>query len=236
MKPNLEISLKFWIALIVFFAVVLFIPFCEYLSDNYSVIICTITAFIYVSTFIFCIDLLLRNSELKSKLRKESFYRTVSAQTIDDYEHQIKLQECQIEDRKKYFEDAVAEITELRSKNKNISDNFNELTVNYSIIQEKISLSEDELRIAYERIEALNQGNKVLLESRDYWRERTLHQKHTKKEAESEWWQCVNSIGEYFIKGNKYKQVNNKSGYFYLIGETSITHIVKKSNFKPVKC
>jgi len=65
----------------------------------------------------------LRLKQAKKKLKNYSFFSTCSAETILDYENQIKLQECQIEDRKKYFEDAVSEITELRIKVKQLEAN-----------------------------------------------------------------------------------------------------------------
>lgn len=234
MKPNLEITLKFWIALIVFFAVVLFIPFCEYLSDNYSVIICTITAFIYVSTFIFCIDLLLRNSELKSKLRKESFYRTVSAQTIDDYEHQIKLQECQIEDRKKYFEDAVAEITELRSKSEKCRDRINHLGEELTIANERIEV----LKVTVKELhEMYNEKEQIAM----HWKERALHKKHTKKEVDSDYWKCINQHYLNFNNGQTYKKsgdsICDDKRLVWLFEHEDHLHpyLVEKKYFKAVK-
>jgi len=129
---------------------------------------------------------------------------------------------------KQGFEDAVAEITELRSKAK---------------------ISEDELRIAYERIEAMSQGNKVLIDKNKllnqdltaqteqiaYWKERALHQKHTKKEVNNEWYECISDNMAMFVKGIKYRDSGRKtlSSLVWLEnnGHNYLTH---KQNFKPV--
>lgn len=201
MKPNLEISLKFLTILIIAFAIVLSIPFCDYLFNNH------LMQHIYVTGLIICsllflassIDLLLRNIEIKSKLKTETFLSKCSFETIEGYETQIKEQEDHIKELKKSFEDAVEEITELRSKN-------GVLKCKVNVLQEQVT----------------------------YWKERSLHQKHTKKEIESEWFLCIKSIGDSFIEGNKYKKCKSNNNLLHLSGENYATYIVDKKCFKPV--
>lgn len=149
-----------------------------------------------------CIIILyLRLKEAKISLKKELFFNKVSAETIEGYESQIKLQECQIEEKKKAFEDAVAEITELRSKE--------------GVLKCKV---------------------KVLTEQIDYWKERALHQKHTKKVVESEWYECINDIFPNFIKGKKYQDSKRKTldNLVWLIHDKHC-YLVNKNDFKPVQ-
>lgn len=140
MKSNLEISLKFWITMIVFFAVVLSIPAINYFNSNYSMkqndiiaLMCVVNGLLLISF----ISVLLRYKELKSKFNKETFFKDVSMQTIEDYETQIKEQEDHIKELKKSFEDAVVEITELRSKNKQLDDTNNILIEKFKYWKER---------------------------------------------------------------------------------------------------
>jgi len=154
----------------------------------------------------------LRLKQAKKKLKDYQFFSTVSAQTMQDYEDQIKLQECQIADVKKYFEDAVTEITELRSKNK--------------VLESKCSL-----------LDSCNDEN---LKSLNYWKERALHQKHSKpvKQVESEYWECIyNQYAPEFINGNRYEVDKSKNSFLntlFLIGESKCTCLVESKYFKPV--
>ncbi|MFA7290590.1 MAG: hypothetical protein WC055_17100, partial [Melioribacteraceae bacterium] len=187
--------MKFFALMLVFFAIVLSIPISHYiLGDTLINNHIKLYGFLLgasVVLLICCIDLLLRNSELKSKLKKEAFLSNVSVQTVNDYEEQIKCQESQIIDIKQAFSDAVEEI-------KYASNQIENYIMKIGRIENHNSVLSDELKIAYERIEALSHGNKVLLESRNYWKERASHQKHTKKVVESELWECINS--EYWPK------------------------------------
>lgn len=216
MKPNLEISLKFWTILIIAFAVVLSIPFCDYLYNNHLVQHIYITGLLLACLFFlaFNIDLVLRLKELKQKLSKETFFKDISMQTIEDYETQIKDQEDHIKELKKSFEDAVVEITELRSKNK-------QLQAEDAGYADRMCELKEELRIANKSI--------------TYWKERALHQKHTKKEVEDNVYLCIKSIGEYFIEGKKYKRRGNNKDLLHLVGESGLVHIVNKLHFKPAK-
>ena len=194
----------------------------EFLSDfmnAYTLIDVVLILFFAILAIVFFKRL---KSALKN-LKDYQFYNTVSAQTIEDYDNQIKLQENKITDLKSAFEDAVAEITELRSKAK---------------------VSEDELRIAYERIEALTHGNKVFIDKMHdhikqitYWKERALHQKHTKKVVNSDWWKCIKEIDGYFNEGQSYKQDNsfNDNLFRLFINENHLhSYLVNKSDFKSV--
>lgn len=67
---------------------------------------------ICVIAIIFLISTYLRLVDTRKQLKKESFYKTVSAQTIDDYEHQVKLQEATISEQSKRLSEANAKITE----------------------------------------------------------------------------------------------------------------------------
>lgn len=215
MKPNQEISLKFWITMIVFFAVVLSSPIISYLITNSIIDYTDAIAFYFVCfAFFACFYMILalRHSELKQKLSKETFFNKVSAQTITDYDEQIKAQESKINDLKQAFEDAVAEITEHRSRIKT-----------YQERQEKYEL-------------LINKLNDQIT----YWKERALHVKHTKKEVESDMWECIYNIyAPEFINGNKYeddKSKNSFSNVLFLIGESKCTCLVERKYFKPVKC
>jgi len=177
-----------------------------------------IYSFAMLSLFYF-----LRLKQAKKKLKDYQFYTTMSAQTMKDYEDQIKLQECQIADVKKYFEDAVAEITELRAKNK-------QLEANDAGYADKISELNEDIRIKDKTIEEL-------IFNRDYWKERALHYKHTKKvkPIESEWYECVNDIFPNFVKGKKYQNSKRKTldNLVWLIHDKHV-YLVHKADFKPV--
>jgi hypothetical protein len=58
---------------------------------------------------------LFRLKQAKKKLKDNQFFSDCSAQTIEDYEQEIRVQECKEKELRKSFEDAVAEITNLRS-------------------------------------------------------------------------------------------------------------------------
>lgn len=216
MKTNLEISVKFWLAMAAFFCIVLSVPLSEYLVDKnilnyrelYGICLIMIVMLICVIAIIS-----LRYSELKKTHKNSKFFSDMSFQTLEDYETQIKEQSDEIyrkntktEQLKTAFEDAVAEITDLRSK-----------------------LEADKVII------------KHLDEKITYWKERALHQKHTKKVVESEWYECVSS--EYdkniFEINNKYKiytiiSVRNSENLLALVGKNGVSYLVFKSDFKPV--
>jgi len=170
----------------------------------------------------------LRLKQAKNKLKNYSFFSTCSAEKILDYENQIKLQECQIADVKKYFEDAVAEITELRSKAK---------------------LSQDELRIAYERIEVMQTGlkeyfNKIKLLQTKLSRSTQPRdsQGHfiKNKQINYEYFEYIGFkynpySPNYFENGESYKFVKNAGDdLFYLIDLLGKEKLVERKFFKPV--
>ena len=161
---------------------------------------------------IFFVSTSLRLFECRKSLKKELFFNKASAQTIDDYDTQIKLQENKIFDLKSAFEDAVAEITELRSERK--------------VTDSKCSL-----------LESCNQHN---LDQIAYWKERALHYKHTKKVVDSEWWECQTSLQyDYFEVGKTYKESITErkvDGMLFLICNDGdkIPFLVEKKYFKPV--
>jgi len=173
----------------------------------------------------------LRLKQAKKKLKTYQFHTTMSAQTMQDYEDQIKLQECQIEDRKKYFEDAVAEITELRIKNK-------QLEANDAGYADRMSELKEANRVNTKTI------NELIL-NRDYWKERALHQKHSKplKQVESEWWECINEIKGYFVEGCIYKTDNLSNDnpfpdnvFRLFINDNHLhSYLVNRKDFKPVQ-
>lgn len=207
MKPNHEISLKFWISMAAFFCIVLSFPLSDYLIDKnivnyrelYGISLVIITMLIGIT-----VAISLRYSELKNKHKNSKFFSDISFQTLEDYETQIKKQSDEI-DRKNTkieqlttaFEDAVVEITRLRSE------------------------------------------NETLTENRTYWKERALHKKHTKKEIDSEWWECITDVYLSFTKGEKYKKVKskleNKQLIMLISNDGLSTFLVKKDNFNPVK-
>jgi len=180
----------------------------EFLSDFMNV-----WTLIYVVLILFFAILAMvffkRLKSAKKKLKDYKFYNTVSAQTIEDYDNQIKLQDCEIAERKKYFEDAIVEITKLTSENK--------------------------------LLKSCNQDN---LKSIKYWKERALHQKHTKKVVESinsDLWECINDqdyMKELFNMNNRYKELNiksNKDNLLFLIGNDNASYLVYKKDFKLVQ-
>lgn len=203
MKPNLEISLKFWTAMTAFFCIVLSVLLSDYLIGkniiNYRELygICLICITMLIGTIAI---ISFRYSELKNRHKNSKFFSDMSFQTLEDYETQIKAQEDHIKELKKSFEDAVVEITDLRSKNKQLDDT-----------------------------------NNILIEKFKYWKERALHQKHTKKEVEDNVYLCIKSIGEYFIEGKKYKRRGKNKDLLHLVGESGLVHIVNKLHFKPAK-
>lgn len=219
MKQNLEISLKYFILMIVFFACILCFPVFSYLNENnlinYDHFWAIILGVCVSLPVVLYIDLVLKHSELKLKVKEletkaknEGFYRTVSAQTITDYDNQIKRQESHINDIKQAFEDAVAEINELRIQISALKE-VNNMLLN------------------------VNSGQKSKI---TYWKERALHQKHTKKEVNAYMWECISDNMANFTKGVKYRDSGRKtlSSLIWLEndGHTYLTH---KQNFKPVK-
>lgn len=113
---------------------------------------------------------------------------------------------------KQGFEDAVAEITKLRSEKKVTDSN----------------------------IDLLDEINKTLTDRVTYWKERALHQKHTKKVVESEWYELINDqdyMKELFNTNKKYKIYHikpSKDTLLFLIGNDNKPYLVYKSDFKPV--
>lgn len=142
------------------------------------------------------------NKPLSEKVKNYQFFSTCSAQTIEDYETQIHKQDEKIKGLKKAFEDAVSEITELRSKYKEL------------IESEKSTVSKLK-----------------------YWKERALHQKHTKtKQADSDWWECLEDKYKQFKKGEKYfKGGNHKNNDFILLRNSNGTFLAEKKYFRPVE-
>lgn len=187
----------------------------EFLSDfmnAYTLIDVALILFFAVLSVVYFKRL---KSALK-KLKDYQFYNTVSAQTIEDYDNQIKLQECEIEERKKYFEEAVAEITELRLKDKN----------NFSYIQELIN-DKDKLKVQI-----------------TYWKERALHQKHTKKVVDTnnvDVWECKKDYFQLFEKGKTYQEdktskIIHESKIWLFVNENHLhPYLVNKCDFKPVQ-
>lgn len=212
MKPNQEISLKFWIAMIVFFAVVLSIPLMSYLIDKKVITYDDVSAFYFVcftTASCFYMILVLRHSEIKTKFNKETFFSNVSTQTITDYDNKIKAQESNMNELKQAFEDAVAEITELRSQNGVLRCKVKDLTYN-----------------------------------RDHWKERALHQKHTKKEIDTtniDVWECQKNYFGLFEKGKTYQEdktskIIHESKIWLFVNPYHLhPYLVNKSDFKPVK-
>jgi hypothetical protein len=70
-----------------------------------------------------------------------------------------------------------------------------------------------------------------------YWKERALHYKHTKKvkPEDSESYECLEDILNYFIKGNTYNRSNKLKGMFGLVAENGKHYVVNSTQFKPVQ-
>jgi len=172
----------------------------------------------------------LRLIEAKKTIKKENFYSNLSMQTVNDYEIGIQLQELKIIELKKAFEDAVAEITELRCKVKNYANND-------AALSDRMSELKEELRKSNILIEEQKAGLIDYYEKFTYWKERALHQKHSNpvKQIESEWYECISDNMVSFVKGVKYKDSGRKTldalVWLENDGHTYLTH---KSNFKPV--
>ena len=231
MKPNLEITLKFFALMIVFFIAILSIPTLNYLVENnlidYNHFWALLVAVFVSLPIIIHINLQNRNLELEKRLKKEAFLSDVSIKTVNDYEEQIKSQESQIIDVKQAFSDADEEIKELRSI---------------------FGISQDELKIAYERIEVMGNGNKTLVDKNEslvneiiYWKERALHQKHTKKVVESGYFECIsdNYYYKHFKKGSKYFEDNrglrfDNEVFVCLKSDSGTVCLVKRKDFKSV--
>jgi len=193
------------------------------LMNAYTLIdVVLIYSFAMLSLFYF-----LRLKQAKKQIKNYSFFSTCSAETIEGYETQIKIQECQIADVKKYFEDAVAEITELRNENKHLNSDLVKLYAENAKQDEHNGLLIDEI--------------KDLTANRDYWKERSLHQKHSKqvKQIESEYWEAKTNPYGFFIKGNVYKQdktiITDDSLIWIFLNENDLhSHLVERKYFKPV--
>lgn len=105
--------------------------------------------------------------------------------------------------------------------------------------KEDRKVAEKELEIAYQRIEVLNNGNKTLIESRDHWKERALHKKHTaNKVVDSENWKCINQHYLNFNNGFTYKKdllhTPIRDSLLSLIGDDNESYLVEKKYFQPV--
>ena len=152
----------------------------------------------------------LRFRKVQKKLGNYQFFSGVSAQTIEDYEHQIHLQEEKEKELKKAFEDAVAEITELRSKNnelklKNI-DLSNKLTRRYQLRDKSGRFI----------------SNKVKQVDSEWWK------------------CLVSSYGKYFTIGKKYQvskedKIIKDDSFLLLITNEGISGLCRKTDFKPVE-
>jgi len=75
-------------------------------------------------------------------------------------------------------------------------------------------------------------------ESRDHWRERALHKKHTKKVVDSDNWKCINKHYRNFNNGTTYKrdssQTPTSNSLLFLICDDNKSYIVEKKYFQPV--
>jgi len=202
----------------------LLLNFLETHSVNYA-----FTSGILLTVLLVVIILLivvaLRLNEAKNRLKNEEFYSDVSAQTMADYDHRINVQECTIEEKKKAFEDAVAEITELRNENKHLNSDLVKLYTENAKQDEHNGLLIDEIN--------------DLKSNRTYWKERALHQKHSKpfKQVESEWYECeTDTLLPHFERLKTY-QIGTKMNIVSLFSLFDINGkecIVEKKYFKPV--
>jgi len=199
----------------------------EFLSDFMNVWTLIDVALILFFAFLAMVyyDL---NKLARKNLKDYQFYNTVSAQTIEDYDNQIKLQENKITDLKSAFEDAVSEITKLRVRNKLLEENEDSYAAHFVRLKDENKL-----------LESCNQDN---LKSIKYWKERALHQKHTKKvveSVESNLWEYIQAAynNSFFIIGNKYQKSKlfiGNDNLIYLICEDGSSCLVEKRHFKPV--
>ena len=75
-------------------------------------------------------------------------------------------------------------------------------------------------------------------ESRDHWRERALHKKHTKKVVDSDNWKCINKHYRNFNNGTTYKidssQTPTSNSLLFLICDDNKSYLVEKKYFQPV--
>ena len=169
---------------------------------------------------IFFVSTSLRLFECRKSLKNELFFNKVSAQTIDDYDNQIKLQECEIKERKKAFEDSCNRIKELEIQKEGVVSQVMDLVGKCKLL------------------ELCTQHN---LDQIAYWKERALHYKHTKKVVDSEWWECQTSLQyDYFEVGKTYKESTSErkvDGMLFLIctDGDKIPFLVEKKYFKPVQ-
>jgi len=208
----------------------LLLNFLETHSVNYALINGYLTVFLLIA-IIFIIALYLRLKEAKTWIK---FSDIEKKQTRTELKEEKAFSETQgsmyskllvkYADTKKYFEDAVAEITSLRSKLKFSYESSENLGNRFH---------EDQLKI-----ESLN---KALT----YWKERALHQKHSKpvKQVESDWYECVNEIKGYFVEGCIYKIDNSSNDnpfpdnvFRLFINENHLhSYLVNRKDFKPVQ-
>jgi len=129
---------------------------------------------------------------------------------------------------KKAFEDSVAEITELRANEKAYNSELKKLYAENAKQDERNGLLIDEIN--------------DLKANRDYWKERALHQKHSKpvKQVESKYWQLTKDItfvNNLFETGEVYKKSHLKpssDSLLFLIAKNNRSYLVDKSYFKPV--
>jgi len=204
----------------------LLLNFLETHSVNYALINGYLTVFLLIA-IIFIIALYLRLKEAKTWIKFSDIEKKQNQHELKEEKSFCETQGSMYSkllvkyaDIKKAFEDAVAEITELRSKVKQL-----ELKV-FSINEENKSLSD--------RCDNL-------LTNVTYWKERALHQKHSKpvKQVESEWWEAKTNPYGFFIKGNVYKQdktiKTDDSLIWIFLNENDLhSHLVERKYFKPV--
>lgn len=116
------------------------------------------------------------------------------------------------------------------------------LTSNNKELHKAFASSVDEMKKLMAENELLEFCNQENLECIAHWRERALHQKHTKKAVvEAKEWECNTSDYEpLFHSGNTYKNATSKSEYdkattLCLLSENGIACLVEKQYFTPVK-
>jgi len=145
--------------------------------------------------------------------------RDLNDQLADDVKSLNEL--CK--EKTKAFEDAVAEITELRSKVNLFQTNEDSYASHFVRLKAEIKFLESCNSDNLERINKL-----------------TSQIKHTKymplnQVKEAEMWVCTKSIDQFFIQGKEYRQGSKYKKYFSLIAENGTEYIIGQSDFKPVK-
>jgi len=206
----------------------LLLNFIETHSVNYALINGYLTVFLLIAIAII-IALYLRLKEAKTWIKFSDIEKKQNQHELKEEKAFSETQGSMYSkllvkyaDMNKAFEDAVAEITSLRSKLKFSYESSENLGKRFH---------EDQLKI-----ESLN---KALT----YWKERALHQKHSKpvKQVESEWYECLST--EYdkniFVKYGKYKKstllsTDKSENLLGLVANNGVSYLVFKSDFKPV--